>query len=658
MELWRLKSILSAMQHSLNSLIKDQKKLKELLAEIPIEPGCYLFKDQEDRLLYVGKSINLRNRVRSYFRNDSKHSPRISLMVKQIYDIEYIITDNETEALSLESNLIKNNQPHYNVLLKDDKKYPYVCITWSEEYPRIYITRKRLNKNSKDRYYGPYVDVGFLRQTLFHVKSVFPLRQRPRPLYKDRTCLYNSIGRCPGVCQKIISPEEYKKTITQVSMIFQGRNEELKRLLNVQMSKYSDRMDYEAAATIRDQLYSLDKLNQYQKVILPNSTVNRDILSIALDERIAIVQLFQMRGGKLIGRLGFTYDSMKTKADYILQKAVEEHYSHVEPVEIPSEIVVQSELPQADLVEDWLCELKGNKVNLVVPQKSSKAEMVKLVFKNAELELKRVKSGLELNISQLEDLAILLELDKPPRRIEGYDISHISGTDVVASQVVFIDGIPAKQHYRKFNIKNDSISIGHSDDYIALAEVIRRRFRKWANLKKNGADIILTNKKNASSLNLTAMNDWPDLIIIDGGKGQLSAVTEVFKELDLFQEISLCSLAKRNEEIFIPGVSHPVNSNKNQPGVLLARRLRDEAHRFAVSFHRKLRSKRMSKSSLDGIKGLGKNRINLLLNHFKSMEAIQMATLEQLIKIPGLGPKNAKNIWDYFHSEGSALGTD
>ena len=608
-------------------------------------------RDGADRLLYVGKSKCLRNRVRSYFRSSNDHGPRISLMVRQIVEIEFIVTDSEAESLVLESNLIKNQQPHFNVLLKDDKKYPYLCITWSEEYPRIFITRRRRFRNRQDRFYGPYVDVGLLRRTLFLVKRAFPLRQRPRPLHQDRTCLNYSIGRCPGVCQKKITPKDYHKTLHKVAMVFQGRNQELKDLLEAQMHLYSERMDYESAANVRDQLKGLEQLTEGQKMTIPDSSVSRDILAIASDERLAAVQLFQMRAGKLVGRLGFTADAVGQKPGNVLQRVIEEHYSQLDSVEVPSEVLVQYPLPQHELLVDWLCEQRGRSVRVSCPKRQKKAELVELVERNAVFELSRAKRGQEQQELATEDLAQLLELTTPPRRIEGYDISHIQGSDAVASQVVFIDGLPAKQHYRKYKIKSRSVTSGHSDDFMSMAEIMRRRFSRWARAKAEGSDIEKLKSCSASTLQVDGFNDWPDLVMIDGGKGQLSSVMEALRELNLHEDLVVCSLAKQHEQIFVPGQTKPLDSEADQLGVLLLRRLRDEAHRFAVSYHRQQRGDRMKRSRLTDIPGLGTKRVHDLLAHFQSIEAIQLASVEQISKAPGLGPALALQVWNYFHPE-------
>ena len=630
-------------------LLTQPERLERRLKDIPAEPGCYLMRDGDDRILYVGKSKTLRSRVRSYFRSRHDLSPRIRLMTRQVCEIEFIVTDSEAEALALESNLIKNHQPHFNVLLKDDKKYPYLCITWSEAYPRIFITRRRRFRSPLDRFYGPYVDVGLLRRTLFLVKRVFPLRQRPRPLHQDRTCLNYSIGRCPGVCQEMISSDDYHRTLRKVAMVFQGRSDELQHLLQEQMQKYADRTDYESAARVRDQLHGLDQLTADQKMSLPDSSVSRDVLALACDERLAAVQLFQMRAGKLVGRLGYTADASGLSPGLILQRVIEEHYSQVDAVEVPPQLLVQHPLPQQLLLEEWLTEQRERKVQIHCPQRRQKADLIELVQRNAEFELLRAKQGQEQQALSTEDLAQLLDLALPPRRIEGYDISHIQGSDAVASQVVFIDGLPAKQHYRKYKIQSSSIRAGHSDDFMAMAEIMRRRFRRWARAKADGIDLGALRQKGGSALQTDGLNDWPDLVMIDGGKGQLSAVMEALRELDLHEDLNVCSLAKQREEVFLPGESQPLDSEADQLGVALLRRLRDEAHRFAVSFHRQQRGERMKRSRLSDIPGLGAKRVRDLLAHFHSIDAIQLASVDTLSKAPGVGPVLARDIFNFFH---------
>ena len=633
-------------------LLYDQKRLKELLKDIPSKPGCYLMLDKSERILYVGKSKNILTRVRSYFRDKNEHTPRISLMVRQIYDIHFIVTDNESEAFTLEDNLIKSNQPYYNILLKDDKKYPYICITWSDKYPLIYLTRKRRNRKNEDKYYGPYVDVSLLRNTLYLIKQVFPLRQRATALYKDRTCLNYSIKKCPGVCQEMITSEEYRNTLKRVEMIFQGRSEELMKLLNERMTFYSENMNYEKAIQIREQIRGLRQINEAQKMSVTDSSISRDIISLSSSEEISSVQLFQMRAGKLVSRLGYMSTSINQSKEEQLQIIMEEHYGKLDPVEIPKDIITGYRLPQENIISSWLSEIKGSKVHIYNPQKGKKLSLIKLVEKNAEYELKKIRST-KLKLSNtLEELTELLNLNFLPRRIEGYDISHLSGSLAVGSQVVFMDGIPAKQHYRKYKIKNNTIRTGYNNDYASLSEVIYRRFLKWSKLKKETGNINRFLNNERTLLNNNGFTDWPDLVLIDGGKGQLSSVLNVLKELNLDQEVNICSLAKKREEVFLPNGKEPIDSSPDDPAITLLRRIRDEAHRFAISFQKQRRTKYMTKSTLLNIPGLGPKRIKELLLYFKSIEAIKLASIEELNKVPGFGKSISTLIWKYLNTNG------
>ncbi|WP_339460416.1 excinuclease ABC subunit UvrC, partial [Nodularia spumigena] len=588
-------------------LVKNPERLENRLAEIPPEPGVYFMRDGTDSIIYIGKSRKLRSRVRSYFQDSNHKSHRIATMVQQVTEIEFIVTDTEAEALALEANLIKQHQPYFNVLLKDDKKYPYVCITWSEDYPRIFITRKRQIGKLRDKFYGPYTDTGLLREILNISKRIFALRQRPQPLFKDRPCLNYDLGRCPGVCQQLISPEEYRKTVQKVAMVFQGRTQELIDILTAQMQTAAEALNFELAARIRDQISGLKSLTADQKVSLPDDTVSRDALALASDKERACIQLFQIRAGQLVGRLAFIADS-HAEPGAILQRVLESHYQTADAVEIPAEILVQHELPDAEILADVLTQRKGRKVTILAPQRQTKAELVEMVERNAEYELQRMQKLSDRNHEAIQDLANILDLPDLPHRIEGYDISHIQGSNAVASQVVFIDGLPGKQHYRHYKIKNPTVTSGHSDDFASLAEVIQRRFRKY------GEDSQLARVGNP---------DWPDLIMIDGGKGQLSAVVAVLQEMDLLEDLRVVSLAKQREEIFLPGESQPLETNAEQPGVQLLRRLRDEAHRFAVSFHRQQRSDKLKRSRLDEIPGLGHHRQKQLLGHFRSVDYIR-----------------------------------
>lgn len=633
-------------------LLQNPDELETRLREVPLEPGCYLMRDRDSRILYIGKAKKLRTRLRSYFRGHELLSPRIQLMVRQIHDIDFIVTDSEVEALVLESNLIKEHQPYYNILLKDDTSYPYLCITWSEDYPRIFITRRRRLRSPQDRFYGPYVDVALLRATLALVKRAFPLRQRPQPLYRDRTCLNFHIGRCPGVCQQHISPADYHATLRNVAMVFQGRNEELRERLREQMIRDAERLDFEKAARIRDQLQGLDQLTAHQKMSLLDDRISRDAVAMAANDQLACVQLFQVRAGKLVGRLGFNLDSRAGAPGHLLQRVLEEHYGYVEPSEIPQEVCVQYPLPQADTLTDWLSRKRQRKVRILTPQRQQKAELVELVERNAGFALQRAQRSSQEQQLALEDLAQLLNLDHPPRRIEGYDISHIQGSDAVASQVVFVQGLAARQHYRRYKLKSTSIAPGHSDDFMAMAEVMRRRFRRWSQAKAAGEDMGRPRRRGSHPLDPVGLSDWPDLVMIDGGKGQLSAVMGALHQLGLAEDLHVCALAKRREQVFLPGSREPLDSEPDQLGLLLLQRLRDEAHRFAVAYHRQQRRDRMKRSRLSEAPGLGSKRSRTLLSHFRSLDAIQSASAEQIAQVEGIGPGVARQVWEFFHPQG------
>ncbi|BAQ66088.1 excinuclease ABC subunit UvrC [Geminocystis sp. NIES-3709] len=600
------------------------ENLSTILQNLPSDSGVYFMKDKDGNILYIGKAKILKNRIKSYFNSSQKHSNRIALMVQQIRDIEFIVTDTEVEALALEANLIKQHQPHFNVLLKDDKKYPYICITWSEDYPRIFITRKRRLSSKLDRYYGPYVDSKGLRETLDIIKSTFPLRQRSKPLYKNRPCLNYDMGKCPGVCQHLITSEDYREIINKIALIFQGRIDELLQQLGQKMENCAVNLEFEKAGKYRDQIRSLQQLFTTQKVALSDDTISRDAIALAQDENHTCIQLFQIRAGRLISRLGFFTDNNKNDdKGEILQRVLEEHYHNIDAVEIPSEILVQYKLSQEEILTNWLKVKKGKKVNIITPQKQQKAELISMVERNAQIELERSQKFTQTNLQEMEDLAKILDLPIFPRRIEGYDISHIQGSNAVASRVVFINGLPAKQYYRHYKIKNPDIKIGHSDDFASLQEIIKRRF--------------------------SSQEEYPDLVMIDGGKGQLSSVCKVLEEMNLLPKINIISLAKKREEIFILNQSQPLSTDKEQIGVQLLRRLRDEAHRFAVSFHRQQRLKASRRSILDDISGLGFERQKLLLSHFHSIDYIREATVRQLQEVSGIGDNLAQNIYNYFH---------
>jgi excinuclease ABC subunit C len=432
----------------------------------------------------------------------------------------------------------------------------------------------------------------------------------------------------------------------KVAMIFQGRTRELIDSLTAKMEAAAEELEFEKAAQMRDRINILKHLGADQKVSLPDDTISRDAIALASDDRHSCIQLFQIRAGRLVGRLAFVADSQSELPAMILQRTLEAHYQSCEPIEIPNEIHTQLELPEADILGAWLSERRGKKVSICTPQRQLKAELIEMVERNALYELARVQKQSDRNIQSLEGLMEILDLEDLPHRMECYDISHIQGSDAVASQVVFIDGLPAKQHYRHYKIRNPEVTAGHSDDFASLAEVISRRFRKYANTPEQS-------KGRANELPVETSDrfdeDFPDLVTIDGGKGQLSAVMAAIERLGLTEDLRVISLAKKKEEIFLPGATKALDVDAEHPGVQLLRRLRDEAHRFAITFHRKKRSQRMQRSYLDRIPGLGHHRQKQLLTKFHSVEYIRQASVEQIADTPGIGPKLARQIYAHFH---------
>ena len=434
-------------------------------------------------------------------------------------------------------------------------------------------------------------------------------------------------------------------------MVFQGRNEELRALLREQMIRDAERLDFEKAARTRDQLQGLDQLTAHQKMSLPDDRLSQDAIAMVANDQLACVQLFQVRAGKLVGHLGFNLDPQAAAPGHLLQRVLEDHYRDVEPSEIPQEVCVQHPLPEADVLAAWLSQKRQRKVHILTPRRLQKAELLELVERNAGFALQRAQRSSQEQQLALEDLAQLLNLDHPPRRIEGYDISHIQGSDAVASQVVFVQGLAARQHYRRYKLKSSSIAPGHSDDFMAMAEVMRRRFRRWAQAKVAGEDMGHRRRHGSHPLDPIGLSDWPDLVMIDGGKGQLSAVMSALHQLGLAEDLNVCALAKRREQVFLPGAQEPLDSEPDQLGILLLRRLRDEAHRFAVSYHRQQRRDRMKRSRLSEVPGLGPKRSRELLSHFRSLDAVQLASAEQIAQVEGIGPGVARQVWEFFHPQ-------
>lgn len=597
------------------------EKISRALAVLPNRPGVYLMRDDKGKIIYVGKAVVLKNRVRSYFRNLAAHTPKVKAMVAKIDDIETIVTDNELEALILECNLIKEHRPRYNISLKDDKSYPYLKVTVQEQYPRIYVTRRVIRDGAK--YYGPYADAGALHATVKLVRELFPLRNC-RKMNPDRPCLQYHIKRCLAPCAGYISSEDYGKMINAVLMLVEGRTNEVVKDLKQRMKEAAEDYNFEEAARLRDQLHAVDRLNEQQKAV--TSGGDQDAIALASDDTGTCLQIFFVRSGKLVGRDSYflSAENKETKEE-IITAFLKQYY--LDATFVPREILlpVLPEKEELDLLTEWLTEKAKRKVELLKPQKGLKYELLKMVAENAEKNLaERLRKGqisLKSEEQAAEDLRLALSLPQTLDRIDCFDISHTQGSETVASMVVFRDGKPSKQDYRRYKIRSTE---GKPDDFKSMQEVVYRRYRD--------------------------IKDLPSLVIIDGGKGQLSSALEVIRGLGL-HELPVIGLAKREEEIFVEGAHESILLSKDSDALKLIQRIRDEAHRFAITYHRKLRGKRNLVSILDHIEGIGPKRRQALWKHFGSLEAIKAAALEDLAGVEGMNKAIAQKIYDFFRMD-------
>ncbi len=602
----------------------------EDLKTLPNSPGVYLMKDSTGKTIYVGKAISLKNRVRSYFQSSRNLSLRIRSMVEQVDRFEYITTNSEVEALVLECNLIKEERPKYNIRLRDDKQYPWVKVTIKESYPQIFITRKVKRDGSK--YYGPYTDVGALRETFKLLRRIFPLRNCRHDLDRERIerpCLNYHIKRCLAPCSGQVSKEYYREIINEVCLFLEGRQSELLVKLQQGMEKAAVERQYEKAALLRDQIRDIEKVLEKQKVVAAVYE-DLDVFGLAQDRRGTVVQVFQVRQGKLVGREYFSLtEGDETQPVEILEAFLTQYYDGAGV--IPKEILIPFNLESMVALNEWLSCKRGSKVNLRVPQKGEKAELTRMAQENAELLLKQERSREEQSLKRTSEILNQLQqdlgLEKPPLRIEGFDISNIQGQEAVASMVVFENGISKGAEYRRFKIR----TIEGPNDFAMMQEAVRRRFRKGLEERQ----------QLASESGKFAR--FPDLLLIDGGKGQLSAVYEVLNELGL-SHLNLISLAKQEEEIYRPGKNEPIKLSRRSESLMLLQRVRDEAHRFAITYHKTLRDKRTKASSLDLVTGIGPKKKQLLLKQFGSIKRIKEATVEELMLVDGINSKLAESI--------------
>ena len=607
----------------------------------PEKPGVYLMKDAGDNVLYVGKASVLRNRLRSYFGSPAGHSAKIRRLVPQITDFEFIVTDTEAEALILENTLIKRYCPRYNARLKDDKTYPFLKIDLSEEFPRVYITRQVSDDGA--RYFGPFATAGSVRQTMDLVKKLFPYRSCTKVITGSdpRPCLEYFIHRCVAPCSGYASREEYDRVIQQVILFMEGNTDAVTQELSKKMEESSEGLEFERAAVLRDQIRSIERVAEEQRIKVDSNPIgDADVIAMAQGTDETWVEVFFIRHGKLIGRDHFFMEGAQDDStSLVLAQFIKQFYQTA--LVIPPKILLQHPVEEEELIRDWLRQRRGGAVNLVFPQRGANRKLLNIVVENANqgLAQHRVKwlNNPDVIHQAMAELQEELSLPALPLRMECYDISHIQGTSLVGSMVIFQDGKPKTSHYRRFKIK----LVEGVDDYASMQEMLRRRFRRLANARAEASALSGLAVTDLAVPNLEGdgpQDAWsilPDLVIIDGGKGHLSAALEVLLELGL-DDIPLAALAKENEELFVPHTPEPIILPRRSQGLYLVQRIRDEAHRFAITYHRNLRSKGSLRSSIDLVTGIGPKRKRMLLRRFGSIQAIKDAPVDEIAAVPGL----------------------
>lgn len=617
--------------------------IEEELSKLPDKPGVYLMKDKNGEIIYVGKAVSLKKRVRQYFQSSRNNPPKVQAMVKNIAEFEYIIVDNEVEALILEANLIKKHKPKYNILLRDDKQYPYIKVTVNEKYPRVIKVREVKRDGAK--YFGPYPSATAVNDALEIIRNLYPIRTCNLNLEKDisktRPCLNYYIGRCLGPCQGNVDEKEYLKMIDEILLFLSGKEDKLIEIMEEKMKEASMRLDFESAAKYRDQINSLNLLLERQKIVSTTNHIDQDVIATAKGIEDVCIQVFFIRDGKILGREHFILqDNYNDERSEILSSFIKQFY--IGSAYIPKEIILEEEIEDMEVLSKWLSEKRGNKVIITVPKKGEKYELVEMVRKNALDMLDKhgdrfIKKARE-NQKALDEIKEALGLEGDLNRIEAYDISNIMGVEPVGSMVVFEKGEPKKSDYRRFRIKTKATP----DDYGSLEEVLTRRFTRGLEER----EMIKENNIESKGFSL-----FPDLIMIDGGKGQVNVALRVLRSLGL--DIPVCGLVKdefhktrgiiyNNEEITL---------DEDSLGFKLIYKVQEEAHRFAISYHRSLRSKEMFKSELDDIKGIGEKRKKALLRHFQSIERIKEASIEELAEVDGMNRKVAEELYSHFHKK-------
>ena len=603
--------------------------VEEKLKLLPDKPGVYIMKNAEGRIIYVGKAIVLKNRVRQYFQSGKNHTPKVRAMVSHIADFEIIMTASEVEALILECNLIKKHRPRYNISLKDDKSYPYVKVTLQEDFPRVFITRRILKDGA--RYFGPYTNATAVHESLKLLRRLFPLRTCKH--LQERPCLEYHIKRCLAPCAGKVEKGDYDAMIRAVLLFLEGRTEDVERELQLRMEQAAENFHFEIAARLRDQLLAVRKVAEKQNIVTGSG--DQDAIGLARSEIGVVVQVFMIRGGKMIGREHFLLQGSEDESDGQVLAAFLQQYYH-RATFIPREILLPLEIPQTEqeLLEKWLSAKKQKaKVQLILPQRGTKKDIVDMAASNAEKylhdEAARIKQANDQTLGAVEELGRYLGLPKPPDRMECFDISHNQGSETVASMVVFEGGLPKKSDYRRFKIQSTE---GKPDDFLSMREVTTRRY----------VDL--------------PEEELPDLIIIDGGKGQLSSALEIIRNVAGHMHVPVVGLAKQFELVFIEGNPEPVVLPRHSQALYLIQRIRDEAHRFAITYHRKLRGKRNLVSVLDHIVGIGPKRRQALWSHFGSINKIKAATVEELAMAPGMNKPAAEAVYNFFAAQAELRG--
>lgn len=612
--------------------------LKAKIRSIPEKPGVYLMKNAAGDVIYIGKAVSLRSRVRSYFQKGETVSPKVRILAEHIADIEYIVTANEVEALILESNLIKQKSPRYNVRLKDDKHYPYLKVT-DEPYPRVIVVR---SMEKGGRIFGPYTDAAAVRTTMRFLRTLFPIRTCSLDLSGElnyRPCLLYHIGKCGAPCADLQSEEEYNKLIDEVCLFLEGRHERLIPGLREKMEKAAAALEFEKAAKLRDQMRALERMVERQKMISA-AQEDQDVIGVASEGTAVCVQIFFVRGGKLVGREHFY---LETTADEDVQELltafVEQYYEKA--TFVPRYILLPVPIEDQAVVESWLTERRGTRVHLHVPQRGDRRRLVEMAEENARLvldeHLSREGRRIQANQVGLEQLQEVLGLPDAPQRIEAFDISNLHGHEAVGAMVVVQEGVPAPDEYRRFKIR----TVEGANDYAMMQEVIRRRFTRG--LKEQDELAALPVEQHAEALKQLRFATLPDLILIDGGRGQLNAARDALRALNL-DDLPAVGLAERLEEMFIEDDPEPIRLRLDSPGLHILQRVRDEAHRFALNYHRRLRDRQTTRSALDNVPGIGPKRKRALLRKFGSVKGVKEATLEELQTVPGISRELAERI--------------